>query len=117
MHHRQRHLLLQSDLFWRRHVSSATSLSTMCLVLECMLLDMLLASQELFSGHTAVPSHPYACRVPVLSTWRANWDLWLENTMDPSHANWLHDGAAGKWEESAPMHMRLLDNSITAHQV
>ena len=56
-------------------------------------------------------------RVPVLSTWRANWDLWLENTMDPSHVNWLHDGAAGKWEDAHPMHMRLLNNHIDAHQV
>ena len=41
----------------------------------------------------------------------------MENTMDPSHANWLHDGAVGKWEDAHPMHMRLLDGAIDAHQV
>lgn len=54
--------------------------------------------------------------VPVFSTWRANWDLWMENTMDPSHANWLHDGAVGKWEDAHPMRMRLVDSAINAHQ-
>ncbi len=57
------------------------------------------------------------CRVPVFSTWRANWDLWMENTMDPSHVNWLHDGTAGKWEDAYPMKMRLLDNAVDAHKV
>lgn len=37
--------------------------------------------------------------------------------MDPSHANWLHDGAVGKWEDARPMHMRLLDSAIDTHQV
>lgn len=54
--------------------------------------------------------------VPVFSTWRANWDLWMENTMDPSHVNWLHDGTAGKWEDAYPMKMQLLDNAIDAHK-
>ena len=55
--------------------------------------------------------------MPVHSTWRANWEMWLENTMDPSHANWLHDGDVGKWEDSAPVNMRLVDNAIDANQV
>ena len=37
--------------------------------------------------------------------------------MDPSHANWLHDGAVGKWEDAHPMRMRLVDSAINAHQV
>ena len=37
--------------------------------------------------------------------------------MDPSHVNWLHDGAAGKWENSHPMQMHLVDNAIDAHKV
>ena len=37
--------------------------------------------------------------------------------MDPSHANWLHDGDVGKWEDSSPLNMRLLDNAIDANQV
>jgi len=43
--------------------------------------------------------------------------MWLENTMDPSHANWLHDGDVGKWEDSSPLNMRLVDNAIDAHKV
>ena len=41
----------------------------------------------------------------------------MENTMDPSHVNWLHDGTAGKWEDAYPMKMQLLDNAIDAHKV
>ena len=41
----------------------------------------------------------------------------MENTMDPSHVNWLHDGTAGKWEDAYPMKMRLLDNAVDAHKV
>ena len=41
----------------------------------------------------------------------------MENTMDPSHVNWLHDGTAGKWEDAYPMKMWLLDNAIDAHKV
>ena len=37
--------------------------------------------------------------------------------MDPSHANWLHDGGVGKWEDSAPLNMRLVDNAIDANKV
>lgn len=43
--------------------------------------------------------------------------MWLENTMDPSHANWLHDGDVGKWEDSSPLNMRLVDNAIDTNQV
>ncbi len=43
--------------------------------------------------------------------------MWLENTMDPSHANWLHDGDVGKWEDSSPLNMRLVDNAIDANKV
>ena len=43
--------------------------------------------------------------------------MWLENTMDPSHANWLHDGDVGKWEDSSPLNMRLVDNDIDANKV
>ncbi len=43
--------------------------------------------------------------------------MWLENTMDPSHANWLHDGDVGKWEDSLPLNMRLVDNAIDANKV
>ncbi len=37
--------------------------------------------------------------------------------MDPSHANWLHDGDVGKWEDSAPLSMRLVDNAVDVNQV
>ena len=37
--------------------------------------------------------------------------------MDPSHANWLHDGDVGKWEDSSPLNMRLVDNAIDTNQV
>ena len=37
--------------------------------------------------------------------------------MDPSHANWLHDGDVGKWEDSAPLNMHLVDNAIDANKV
>ncbi len=37
--------------------------------------------------------------------------------MDPSHANWLHDGDVGKWEDSSPLNMHLVDNAIDAKKV
>lgn len=46
-----------------------------------------------------------------------NWDIMMENTMDPSHANWLHDGFAGKWEDSVPMKMRITHSPSDPNQV
>lgn len=46
-----------------------------------------------------------------------NWDIMMENTMDPSHANWLHDGFAGKWEDSTPMRMRVTHAPSDPNQV
>lgn len=37
--------------------------------------------------------------------------------MDPSHACFLHDGIAGKWEEAAPLTMHLTHNQIDTNQV
>ena len=37
--------------------------------------------------------------------------------MDPSHACFLHDGIAGKWEEAAPLTMHLKHNQIDTNQV
>ena len=31
--------------------------------------------------------------------------------MDPSHASFLHDGVAGKWEDAAPLTMHLTQSS------
>ena len=50
------------------------------------------------------------CRGAFATTMMCNWDIAMENTMGPSHANWLHDGFAGKWEDSAVMTMRLAEN-------
>ena len=58
-----------------------------------------------------------SCRLPGVQTWSSNWDVLLENTMDPSHACFLHDGIAGKWEEAAPLTMHLKHNKIDANQV
>ena len=46
-----------------------------------------------------------------------NWDIMMENTMDPSHANWLHDGFAGKWEDSVPMKMCVTQAPSDPNQV
>lgn len=51
------------------------------------------------------------------TTMMCNWDIAMENTMDPSHANWLHDGFAGKWEDAAVMTMRLAENQTDPKQV
>lgn len=37
--------------------------------------------------------------------------------MDPSHACFLHDGVAGKWEEAAPLTMHLKHNKIDTNEV
>lgn len=37
--------------------------------------------------------------------------------MDPSHACFLHDGVAGKWEDAAPLTMHLKHNKIDVNQV
>lgn len=37
--------------------------------------------------------------------------------MDPSHACFLHDGVAGRWEDAAPLTMHLKDNKIDVNQV
>ena len=37
--------------------------------------------------------------------------------MDPSHACFLHDGVAGKWEDAAPLSMHLKDNKVDTNQV
>ncbi|KAL3144028.1 hypothetical protein ABBQ32_003832 [Trebouxia sp. C0010 RCD-2024] len=50
------------------------------------------------------------------TTMMCNWDIAMENTMDPSHANWLHDGFAGKWEDAAVMTMRLAENQTDPKQ-
>lgn len=57
------------------------------------------------------------CRGAVVAKMMCNWDIAMENTMDPSHANWLHDGFAGKWEDAAVMTMRLADNPTDPKQV
>ena len=59
----------------------------------------------------------HQCRLPGVQTWSSNWDVLLENTMDPSHACFLHDGVAGKWEDAAPLTMHLKDNKIDVNQV
>lgn len=46
-----------------------------------------------------------------------NWDIMMENTMDPSHANWLHDGLFGNWDEAAPLNMHVTDAPSDPNQV
>ena len=57
------------------------------------------------------------CRGFRMTTWPVNWEVMMENTMDPSHACFLHDGLAGKWEEAAPMTMRLKHNTVDVTKV
>jgi phenylpropionate dioxygenase-like ring-hydroxylating dioxygenase large terminal subunit len=40
------------------------------------------------------------------------WDIMTENSFDPSHAVFLHDGTINKWRNNAPMHSRIKDSTI-----
>ena len=46
-----------------------------------------------------------------------NWDIMMENTMDPSHANWLHDGLFGNWDDAAPLNMHVTHSPSDPNQV
>lgn len=65
------------------------------------------------ASHEAV----LAYRMYKVLSMPVNWDIMMENTMDPSHANWLHDGFVGKWEDSVPMKMRVTHAPSDPNQV
>lgn len=57
------------------------------------------------------------CRIYKVLTMPVNWDIMMENTMDPSHANWLHDGLFGNWHDAAPLNMHVTHAPSDPNQV